>query len=87
MAVHLCIVFNVIFIYISLVLKSNLLLDNKYNDYGELVIIFFEISSVAMISLSIPPWVDVRNNSYCTVFFRLTPHSLDCITAHSYPLG
>ncbi len=35
MAVHLCIVFNVIFIYISLVPRSNLLLDDEYNDYGE----------------------------------------------------
>ncbi len=44
MAVHLCIIFNVIFIYISLVPRSNLLLDDEYNDYGELGIIFFEIS-------------------------------------------
>lgn len=32
-AVHLCIVFNLIFIYISLVPWSNLLLDDEYNDY------------------------------------------------------
>lgn len=36
MAVHLCIVFNVIFIYISLVPRANLLLDDEYNDYGKL---------------------------------------------------
>ena len=35
MSVHLCIVFNVIFIYISLVPRSNLVLDDEYNDYGE----------------------------------------------------
>ena len=35
MAVHLCIVFNVIFIYITLVPRSNLLLDDEYNDYGK----------------------------------------------------
>lgn len=34
MAVHLCIVFDVIFIYISLVPRANLLLDDEYNDYG-----------------------------------------------------
>jgi len=33
MAVHLCIVFNVIFIYISLVPRANLLFDDEYNDY------------------------------------------------------
>jgi len=34
MAVHLCIVFNVIFIYISLVPRTNLVFDDEYNDYG-----------------------------------------------------
>ncbi len=41
MAVHLCIVFDVIFIYISLVPRSNLLLDDEYNDYGELDLVYF----------------------------------------------
>lgn len=36
LAVHLCIVFNVIFIYINLVPRTNLILDDEYNDlvYG-----------------------------------------------------
>lgn len=36
LAVHLCIVFNVIFIYINLVPRTNLILDDDYNDlvYG-----------------------------------------------------
>jgi len=33
MAVHLCIVFNVLFIYVSLPPRANLLLDDEYNDY------------------------------------------------------
>uniref|UniRef100_A0A7S3U3M3 Red chlorophyll catabolite reductase n=1 Tax=Strombidinopsis acuminata TaxID=141414 RepID=A0A7S3U3M3_9SPIT len=33
MAVHLCIVFNVLFIYISLPPRANLLLDDEYNDF------------------------------------------------------
>ncbi|KAJ8601874.1 hypothetical protein CTAYLR_002692 [Chrysophaeum taylorii] len=33
MAVHLCIVFNVLFIYINLVPRTNLVLDDDYNDY------------------------------------------------------
>ena len=32
-AVHLCIVFNVLFIYITLVPRTNLVLDDEYNDY------------------------------------------------------
>lgn len=34
MAVHLCIIMNVMFIYITLVPRSNLVLDDEYNDYG-----------------------------------------------------
>jgi hypothetical protein len=45
MAVHLCIVFNVIFIYISLVPRSNLLLDDEYNDYGAYILLFWIVSS------------------------------------------
>lgn len=33
MSVHLCIVFNVIFIYINLIPRTNLVLDDDYNDY------------------------------------------------------
>jgi len=33
LAVHLCIVFNVLFIYVTLVPRTNLVLDDAYNDY------------------------------------------------------
>ena len=33
LAVHLCIVFNVLFIYVTLVPRANLLFDDAYNDY------------------------------------------------------
>jgi len=37
-AVHLCIIVNAIFIYISIVPRANLVTDYEYNDYGTFVV-------------------------------------------------